>query len=212
MEVLCRPAIARAPKSRTTEEAGEVAARAAKGATRRRCALAMLPALAASRSRRSPHRSRCTTRNRSLRASMGSSRGTPCVRRSKHARCRSKLRSTTSYAARPAAAPAAPAPARAASPHRVGHPRDGAGFGRRRRRMRGLRERPELAIAPAARSSGSRSYTRATPACTEAPARAEGLVAIVRQLCALGANPNSEYHLNWHPDFRARRSGPQSAK
>jgi ankyrin repeat protein len=30
---------------------------------------------------------------------------------------------------------------------------------------------------------------------------AEGLVAIARRLCALGANPNAEYHWNWHPEL-----------
>jgi len=29
----------------------------------------------------------------------------------------------------------------------------------------------------------------------------EGLLKIVRQLCALGANPNAEYHWNWHPEL-----------
>lgn len=33
------------------------------------------------------------------------------------------------------------------------------------------------------------------------PSRLEGLVAIARHLCALGANPNAEYHWNWHPEL-----------
>ena len=33
------------------------------------------------------------------------------------------------------------------------------------------------------------------------PARVHGLVEIVRRLCALGANPNAEYHWNWHPEL-----------
>jgi hypothetical protein len=33
------------------------------------------------------------------------------------------------------------------------------------------------------------------------PARLEGLVAIARRLCELGANPNAEYHWNWHPEL-----------
>jgi len=33
------------------------------------------------------------------------------------------------------------------------------------------------------------------------PARLNGLVQIARQLCALGANPNAEYHWNWHPEL-----------
>jgi len=32
-------------------------------------------------------------------------------------------------------------------------------------------------------------------------ARLDGLVAIARRLCALGANPNAEYHWNWHPEL-----------
>jgi len=33
------------------------------------------------------------------------------------------------------------------------------------------------------------------------PARREGQVAVARRLCALGANPNVEYHWNWHPEL-----------
>jgi hypothetical protein len=33
------------------------------------------------------------------------------------------------------------------------------------------------------------------------PARLQGLVSIARRLCALGANPNAEYHWNWHPEL-----------
>ena len=33
------------------------------------------------------------------------------------------------------------------------------------------------------------------------PARRNGLVAIAKQLCAAGANPNAEYHWNWHPEL-----------
>jgi len=33
------------------------------------------------------------------------------------------------------------------------------------------------------------------------PARLDALVAIARHLCALGANPNAEYHWNWHPEL-----------
>jgi len=31
--------------------------------------------------------------------------------------------------------------------------------------------------------------------------RVDGLVAIARRLCSLGANPNAEYHWNWHPEL-----------
>ena len=34
-----------------------------------------------------------------------------------------------------------------------------------------------------------------------APDRLEGLVRIARRLIALGANPNAEYHWNWHPEL-----------
>src|SRR6185503_3057190 len=33
------------------------------------------------------------------------------------------------------------------------------------------------------------------------PDHLERLVAIARRLCALGANPNAEYHWNWHPEL-----------
>jgi ankyrin repeat protein len=33
------------------------------------------------------------------------------------------------------------------------------------------------------------------------PARLAGLVTIARRLCALGANPNAEFHWNWHPEL-----------
>jgi hypothetical protein len=44
-------------------------------------------------------------------------------------------------------------------------------------------------------------YTCHTSMHTGNPARLEGLVAIARRLCALGANPNAEYHWNWHPEL-----------
>jgi ankyrin repeat protein len=34
-----------------------------------------------------------------------------------------------------------------------------------------------------------------------APDRLEGLIQIARRLIALGANPNAEYHWNWHPEL-----------
>ena len=33
------------------------------------------------------------------------------------------------------------------------------------------------------------------------PSRVDGLVAIARRLCSLGANPNAEYHWQWHPEL-----------
>ena len=44
-------------------------------------------------------------------------------------------------------------------------------------------------------------YACHTCVCRGAPARLDGLVAIARQLCALGADPNAEYHWNWHPEL-----------
>jgi ankyrin repeat protein len=33
------------------------------------------------------------------------------------------------------------------------------------------------------------------------PSRKDGLVAVAGRLCTLGANPNAEYHWNWHPEL-----------
>jgi len=44
-------------------------------------------------------------------------------------------------------------------------------------------------------------YACHTSMAKGSPARRDGLVAIVRRLCALGANPNAEYHWNWHPEL-----------
>ena len=44
-------------------------------------------------------------------------------------------------------------------------------------------------------------YACHTCMCGRDRARLDGLVAIARQLCALGANPNAEYHWNWHPEL-----------
>ena len=65
-----------------------------------------------------------------------------------------------------------------------------------------LRDRPGLATEP----GGPQSWEPLLYAChtcmhRDAPARVEGLVTIVRRLCALGANPNAEYHWNWHPEL-----------
>ena len=93
--------------------------------------------------------------------------------------------------------------ARAPSEHRDGHAADRA----RARRRRGGR-------GAAARPSGARDTTRRTAELGAAAlcvphvhargraARAStGLVTIARRLCALGANPNAEYHWNWHPEL-----------
>jgi ankyrin repeat protein len=65
-----------------------------------------------------------------------------------------------------------------------------------------LRAHPELATRP----DGSQQWEPLLYACHTClhrtdPARLDGLVAIARQLCALGANPNAEYHWNWHPEL-----------
>lgn len=73
---------------------------------------------------------------------------------------------------------------------------DAAGVERR------LRDGPGLATE----AGGPQSWEPLLYAChtcmhRHVPARADGLVAIARRLCALGANPNAEYHWNWHPEL-----------
>jgi ankyrin repeat protein len=65
-----------------------------------------------------------------------------------------------------------------------------------------LREHPELATEP----GGPQQWEPLLYVCHTCmhagqPARVEGLVTIARRLCALGANPNAEYHWNWHPEL-----------
>ena len=65
-----------------------------------------------------------------------------------------------------------------------------------------LRDHPELATQP----GGPQNWEPLLYVCHTClhlgqPARLEGLVAIARRLCALGANPNAEYHWNWHPEL-----------
>ncbi|HEY7500344.1 MAG TPA: ankyrin repeat domain-containing protein [Vicinamibacterales bacterium] len=65
-----------------------------------------------------------------------------------------------------------------------------------------LRDRPELATE----AGGPQNWEPLLYAChtsmhTSHPERVDGLVTIVRRLCALGANPNAEYHWNWHPEL-----------
>jgi ankyrin repeat protein len=65
-----------------------------------------------------------------------------------------------------------------------------------------LRDRPELATRP----GGPQNWEPLLYVCHTCmhvgqPARLDGLVAIARRLCALGANPNAEYHWNWHPEL-----------
>jgi hypothetical protein len=65
-----------------------------------------------------------------------------------------------------------------------------------------LRQHPETATEP----GGVQNWEPLLYVCHTSmhsllPSRAEGLVAIARRLCALGADPNAEYHWNWHPEL-----------
>ena len=67
---------------------------------------------------------------------------------------------------------------------------------------RQLRAHPELATQP----GGPQNWEALLYVChtcmhNAVPARLEGLMAIARDLCSLGANPNAEYHWNWHPEL-----------
>jgi ankyrin repeat protein len=65
-----------------------------------------------------------------------------------------------------------------------------------------LGDRPELATQP----GGPQDWEPLLYVCHTclhrgSAGRTRGLVAIARRLCALGANPNAEYHWNWHPEL-----------
>jgi Ankyrin repeats (3 copies) len=65
-----------------------------------------------------------------------------------------------------------------------------------------LTHHPELALEP----GGPQNWEPLLYAChtsmhKSVPSRLDGLIAIARRLCALGANPNAEYHWNWHPEL-----------
>ena len=68
-----------------------------------------------------------------------------------------------------------------------------------------LREQPGLASQP----GGPQNWEPLLYVCHSCmkaaqPSRLspkDGFVAIARQLCSLGANPNAEYHWNWHPEL-----------
>ena len=65
-----------------------------------------------------------------------------------------------------------------------------------------LRDRPELATTP----GGPQQWEPLLYVChtclhRDEPQRMDGLLTIARRLIALGANPNAEYHWNWHPEL-----------
>jgi hypothetical protein len=65
-----------------------------------------------------------------------------------------------------------------------------------------LRDHSELATA----AGGPMQWPPLLYACHTSmhngdPSRLDALVAIARHLCALGADPNGEYHWNWHPEL-----------
>ena len=65
-----------------------------------------------------------------------------------------------------------------------------------------LRNHPELALQPGGPQNWEPLlYVCHTSMHKDVPARLEGLVDIARRLCVLGANPNAEYHWNWHPEL-----------
>ena len=65
-----------------------------------------------------------------------------------------------------------------------------------------LKERPDLATTP----GGPQQWQPLLYVChtclhRDEPQRMDGLLKIARMLIALGANPNAEYHWNWHPEL-----------
>ena len=62
-----------------------------------------------------------------------------------------------------------------------------------------LREHPELAT----KAGGPLNWEPLLYVCHTSmhEGRTDGLVAIARRLCELGANPNAEYHWNWHAEI-----------
>jgi hypothetical protein len=65
-----------------------------------------------------------------------------------------------------------------------------------------LRDHPALATQP----GGPQNWEPLLYVCHSCmhgnvPSRVDGFVAMARRLCSLGANPNAEYHWNWHPEL-----------
>jgi len=69
-----------------------------------------------------------------------------------------------------------------------------------------VKERLRTQPASATQSSGVQEWEPLLYVChtclhRDQPARADGLVAIAKELLARGANPNAEYHWQWHPEL-----------
>lgn len=65
-----------------------------------------------------------------------------------------------------------------------------------------VRAHPEAAVQPAgAQNWEPLLYVCHTCLHDDSPGRADGLVRIARELLRRGANPNAEYHWNWHPEL-----------
>ena len=65
-----------------------------------------------------------------------------------------------------------------------------------------LRDHPGLATQP----GGPQNWEPLLYVChscmhVTVPSRVDGFSAIAQRLCSLGANPNAEYHWNWHPEL-----------
>ena len=76
------------------------------------------------------------------------------------------------------------------------------GLGDHQTVARMLEKNPKLATEPGgAHNWEPLQYVCHTSMHKRIPERLDGLVAIARQLCALGANPNVEYRWNWHPEL-----------
>ena len=197
---------ARPSESRTTEEAGQVAAaRGAGAATPPRSSA--LP-----RCRRLPHADRrdrgrgsraarravghrARARIRVVERAARGGRGAHALVRRRRRRVR-PLRDGRRVRPRGAAA-------RAPSGHRVRVVPHGTGARRRRRPWR-----RDCANTPISRptSGGPQDWEPLLYVCHTCLHRTcrralDGLVAIARALLALGANPNAEYHWNWHPEL-----------
>ena len=159
----------------------------------------------------------CTMRSRRSRASTDFRRGTRCARKSSRAACRSTRRSTNSSAVPRGGATGRAERLLALHPRlAIGDAADGAGA-RRCGGSRGSRfdSQPELAHA-AGRTAELGAAALRVPhlRCTRAIRR--GWMASwpsPAACCALGANPNAEYHWNWHPGAAANGAvGARSAR